>query len=338
MLIARAPLRIGLAGGGSDVPPFCDEEGGNVINATIDKFVFAFLEENDKKEILFVNQDLEKFNKYNLDQIKEIDSKKSLIEGVYSYFCKKYNNGKLIALRIETYCEIPFGSGLGTSSTIVVALCELLNNFFNAKLSRYELAKIAYQIERENLGLDGGYQDHFSAAFGGINMLSIGPKNQFNVENLEIKKETLLQLESSTLLAYSGLSRQSEKIINDQKLVYKKDSSISALRNIKNEAIKMKEIILKNDFASLFKTINYGWEQKKKTSQLVSNHYLDNLINSCFEFDAKACKVSGAGGGGFLIIMIDPQKKYKLMKFLKKKDIFMLNFTFVNQGCISWNV
>ena len=169
-------------------------------------------------------------------------------------------------------------------------------------------------------------------------MIKIGPQNNFNVEKLDIKRETLLQLESSTLLAYSGLSRQSENIINDQKLVYQKNSSVSALRNIKSEAIKMKEIILKNDFESLFKTINYGWEQKKKTSKLVSNDFLDDLINACFEFEAKACKVSGAGGGGFLIIMIDPQKKYKLMKFLKKKDIFMLNFTFVNQGCISWNV
>jgi len=327
-----------LAGGGSDVPPFCHEEGGSVINATIDKFVFAFLEESKNKEILFVNQDLDKVNKYNLNQIKEIDSQKSLIEGVYSYFCKRYNNGNLIALRIETYCEIPFGSGLGTSSTIVVALCELLNNFFNAKLSRYELAKVAYQIERENLGLAGGYQDHFSASFGGINMINIGPENHFNVENLNIKKQTLLQLESSILLAYSGLSRESEKIIIDQKLVYQKDSSISALRNIKHEAIKLKKIILNNDFESLFKIINYGWEQKKKTSKLVSNAYLDDLINTCFEFEAKACKVSGAGGGGFIIIMINPQKKYKLMKFLKTQHIFMLNFTFVNQGCVSWNI
>tara|TARA_B100000212_G_scaffold330830_1_gene297462 strand:+ start:168 stop:1193 length:1026 start_codon:yes stop_codon:yes gene_type:complete len=338
MLRVRAPLRIGLAGGGTDVPPFTINYGGCVLNTTIDKYAYAFLEETQDELIQFINQDLNNDQVYKLSEFKKIKEDKTLIAAVYSYFCKEYNKNEPVALRIQTFCEVPMGSGLGSSSTLVVAICELFNRFFNCGLNKFEITNISFKIEREILGFAGGFQDYYSATFGGFNFMEFGPENNLKIEALDLEKDFCLELESSMILAFTGQSRVSSKIIENQqhKIIEDSKNTISSLLTMKKQAYEMKKILLSGDLHLFKKLINLGWENKKKTSDLITNRKLDSLIASCFNSGAEACKISGAGGGGFMIIITKPEKRFSINNILKLNNIMTMNFTFTEKGSTIW--
>ena len=338
MLRVRAPLRIGLAGGGTDVPPFSKETGGCVINTTIDKYAYAFLEETTNNKIHFINQDIRNENIYSFSQYPEIGREKSLIAAVYTFFCKKYNLNKPKSLKIQTFCEVPMGSGLGSSSTLVITLCELMNQFFKSRLNRFEISELAFKIEREILGFAGGYQDYYSAAIGGFNFMKFGPDKNLEIETLSLEKRFRLELESSMILAYTGLSRVSAKIIESQRegIIKQSEQTLKNLLEMKKQTYEMREILLSGDINKFKELINLGWEKKKNTSPFISNEKLDFLIKSCFDAGAEACKISGAGGGGFMIIITKPEKRHALNTFLKANSIITMNFTFTEEGSTFW--
>lgn len=337
----RAPLRLGLAGGGTDVAPFCDIYGGCVLNATIDRYVYATLEANPAREVVFESCDLGKMERLPPETAYALDGGMRLHRAVYNYFIAHYNAGCPAALNVYTLAEAPAGSGLGTSSTLVVALCRAFAEYFQASLDDYELADLAFRIEREHCGLSGGKQDQYTAVFGGINFMEFMQSGRVLVNPLRIKKRILCEFESSLLLYFTGVSRDSANIIKAQaRNVLKpgEDDALLAMQELKDEAYDMKAALLTGDFDGLFSSFRKGWESKKRTSRHISNSSIDKTYMAVMQHGAKAAKISGAGGGGFMMCLVPPARRVGVMKVLESLggEIFPAHFT--KSGVEAWKI
>ena len=340
MLIrSRAPLRLGLAGGGTDVSPYSDIYGGNVLNITIDMYAYCTIEPTNDEKICFYAADLDEY--FETELISEIpkDGNLALHRGVYNYIVKNYNNNKPLSLKLTTYADSPIGSGLGTSSTLVVAMLKAYQELLKLSFGEYDLAHIAFEIERVQLGLAGGKQDQFSAAFGGINFMEFYKDNVL-VNPLRIKGWIVSELESSILLYYMGRSRESSKIIEEQMKGAKENNkeSIDAMHEVKQSALKMKEAILKGDLDLFVQCLQDGWESKKKMASTISNPEIEEAHDFVMKNGGKAAKISGAGGGGFLMIYCDPLKRPRLIKALKGKKGKTMTVKFSQEGVQSWTI
>lgn len=332
---ARAPLRLGLAGGGSDIEPFCSEFGGRVINATISKFVHAKIT-NHPSETVFTAQDQHTTESYQLAPTQEAP-KLLLHRNAYEFFCDQYLGGARPSIRLETYTDAPVGSGLGTSSTLVVSIVAALARHFHQQLDTYAIAAAAQTIERVLCGFAGGRQDSFSATFGGFNFMEFEKESNI-VNQLKIPRSTRLQLETTFLLYHMGTSRLSAKIIDDQsKTLQKKDApSWDAMMRIRNEAEVMKNYLLLGNMDGVVDSLRQGWSNKKATSGAVSNQFIDEIYDGAIRAGASAGKVSGAGGGGFMLFYVDVSRRLSVINELKTFGGFTENVEFTTEGVESW--
>jgi D-glycero-alpha-D-manno-heptose-7-phosphate kinase len=337
---ARAPLRLGLAGGGSDVSPYSDTYGGYVLNATIDRFAYAFIESLDEPYIKFSALDQANEITLSLEDSVELDGTLNLHKATYNHFINYYNNGIKIPLEIKTFCDAPAGSGLGSSSTVVVSIVKAFVEFFNLSLDDYSIANIAYVVERIDCQLLGGKQDQYSATFGGFNFMEFNIGNKTIINPLKIKDWVLCELEASLLLYSTEISRESAKIILDQSKNLESGSkkSLDAMHSIKQEAVIMKEALLKGDFDSFVRAMQAGWENKKQSASLVSNSYLDSIYNEAISAGAISGKVSGAGGGGFMLFFVPPKNRIHVIKALSNFKGLVSNCHFTDNGAQAWRI
>lgn len=335
---ARAPLRLGLAGGGTDVSPFSDEYGGHVLNATIDLYAQAILEPTNDGKIIFSAVDLNEIVVVDSSSVLTSCNNLKLHQGVYNRVVKQFNHGKPLSFRLTTYADAPAGSGLGTSSTMVVCILQAFAEWLHLGLGEYELAQLAYQIERHDLKLAGGKQDQYAAAFGGFNFIEFGPLDKVLVNPIRIKSSIVNELEASTILFYTGQSRESARIIEHQVATYKDVNSLSvkALFSMKDDAIFMKAALLKGDFDEYASILRNSWNAKKNLSATVSNLELDIIYDCAIKAGAKAGKLSGAGGGGFFMFYVLPEQRMEVIRELKKKSGEVINFHFDLTGTQSW--
>lgn len=320
MLIrSRAPLRLGLAGGGTDVSPYCDEFGGAILNATIDYYAYAGLEPLNNGHVEFLSADLNQFAQYPAEPHLEMDSNLDLFKAVYNHVVKHYNDGKPLSVRMSTRVDMPAGSGLGSSSTVVVAMLKAFAEWMSLPLDDYEIAHTAYVIEREEAGLQGGKQDQYAAAFGGFNFMEFGRNGQVLVNPLRIKEWVVSELEASLLLYFTGKSRTSANIIHEQSqnVRERKEMALEAMHSIKEEAFRMKECLLRGDFQSLHAVLRRSWESKKRMASQITNEHIERLYACALDAGAYCAKISGAGGGGFMIFLIDPIEKDKVAAALR---------------------
>ena len=336
MIRSRAPLRIGLAGGGTDVSPYSDDFGGAILNACIDKYAYAFLEPWDKDTIEVHSLELEQSHKFSLSEDMDNTKEPLLFVGVYQYLKRTYPQQIKQGFKLTTSVDVPLGSGLGTSSTLAVAILGAFVEWFKLPLGDYEIARLAYDIERHDLKMAGGKQDQYAATFGGVNFMEFH-KDRVIVNPLRIPNITLYELELNLVLYYSSISRFSSKIIQDQVNNMEKKDSINSLNHLKEQSYQMKEAILTKNLSQLGQILEDGWQSKKKTAKSVSNEVLDKIYHTAMSSGATGGKVSGAGGGGFMIFYCPGTSRYPVIKALEELGGKCYSFHFVSSGLETWS-
>lgn len=337
---ARAPLRLGLAGGGTDVSPYCDLHGGAVMNVTIDKFAYATLDASPDGMAHFIAQDAGASACVAPDEVMADAGPLQLAKGAYRRIVADHLDGRAPALRVRTHSDAPPGSGLGSSSTMVVALVTAFAEYFGLALGEYEIAHLAYTIERHDLGLTGGKQDQYAAAFGGFNFMEFYAGDRVIVNPLRIKDWIRAELEASLVLCFTGVSRASAKIIDEQsRNISEGDAaSLDAMHRLKDEASRMKEALLRGDFSRLAEVMQAGWLAKKQSAASISNPRIEEIEAVAVAHGARATKVSGAGGGGFMIFLCDPADRIGLVRALAAAGGTPYDAHFTLQGATAWKV
>lgn len=337
---ARAPLRLGLGGGGTDVAPYSEQFGGVVLNATIDLYANVTIELRSDSEVELRSPDRKATwkGKAELPLPFDADSELKLIKGVYNRMCRDFNGGQPLALTITTYADVPAGSGLGTSSAMVTALVEAFRFITQAPLGVYDVAHLAYEIERIDLALNGGKQDQYAAAFGGVNFIEFGPGDAVLVNPLRIPHATLAEFESSLVLFFTGVSRDSASIIDQQSANVTKGekSSIEAMHQLKRDAYAMKDVLLRGRVSELAQILDHSWAHKKKTATNIANPHIDAIYEAAKATGAIGGKVSGAGGGGFMMFLADMRERPDLIAMLRKQKGQVFSCRLTSEGAFAW--
>jgi D-glycero-alpha-D-manno-heptose-7-phosphate kinase len=337
---ARAPLRLGLAGGGTDVSPYCDTHGGYVLNATIDRYAYAVIKLLSEPVVRFAATDQQSEKVNALVVPLKLNGKLDLHKAVYTHMIQHYNGGKPIALELSTFCDAPAGSGLGSSSTLVVVMIRAFAELLNLPLDDYTIAHLAFKIERVDCGLQGGRQDQYSATFGGFNFMEFYANERAVINPLRIKNWVICELEASLVLFYTGVSRESAKIIADQSnnVTFGSADAINAMHGIKQEALVMKECLLRGDFSGIVDSMRAGWDSKKRSAKTVSNPLIDAIYDAAISAGALAGKVSGAGGGGFMMFFVPTERRMDVVRTLSQFDGQVSNCHFTKHGTQAWRI
>jgi D-glycero-alpha-D-manno-heptose-7-phosphate kinase len=336
---SKAPLRIGLAGGGTDVSPYCDLYGGAILNATISLYAHASIEPLTENKIVLQAMDRNESEEYEFANSLPINRKLDLLKGVYNRIQKDYN-GIRTGFRLSTFVDAPAGSGLGTSSTLVVAIIGAFAEMLRLPMGEYDTAHYAYDIERKDLELAGGRQDQYAATFGGVNFMEFYKDDKVVVNPLRIKQQYLFELENNLLLYYTSTSRDSGKIIEQQakNVSDKKEKSIEAMHQLKQQAQMMKEALLKGKIHEIGEILDFGFQQKRKMAEGISNSLMDEIYDEAKKAGATGGKISGAGGGGFMIFYCPGTTKYDVIKNLAKFGGRHRRYQFVEHGLMTWSL
>lgn len=333
----KTPLRLGLAGGGTDINLYCDKYVGSVLNATISLYVHCTLIARDDKRIVFESSDLDICCVYDSAITLEYDGKIDIYKAIYNRLVRDYIK-KPLSFSIHTYSDVPSGSGLGGSSTLVVGILGAFAEWLNIPLGEYEIAKLAYEIEREDLGIVGGAQDQYAATFGGFNFMEFYDCKRVVVNPLRIRNWIVAELEERIVLYFTNITREAKDVEEHKKGSLGNSNSLEAMHRIKKDSIEMKEALFKADFKHLGEILGRSWESKKELSNIVSNDELDRIYNLAINNGAYSGKTSGAGAGGFMFFLVDPIKKHKLIQKLNKEQGYVQEFHFIKDGLISWRV
>lgn len=334
---ARAPLRLGLAGGGTDLSPYCDKYGGATLNATISRYAYAHVSFRDDRQLVFSAHDVRQEDTVPLASELPLDRGLILHRAVHNRIARDFLRGQIYAMAVSTTVDVPPGSGLGASSALVVALVEAYRMAFGLPLGRYDVARLAFEIERVDVGLGGGRQDQYAASFGGINFMEFLTDDRVIVNPLRINEAHLCELEASLAICFTGQSRASA-VIQDQvqALTQTEKGTLRAMHQLKADAVEMKQALLRGSIREVADVLNRSWQAKRHTSKLVSSPAVERMLELGMKNGAIAGKVSGAGGGGFLMFMADPEQRYKLIAALNDNGASASPVHFTTAGAEAW--
>lgn len=337
---SKAPLRLGLAGGGTDVSPYCDTYGGAILNATINMYAQVAIEPLMGDTIILHSIDRQKTIEIPAtEHLDTSDGELVLLKGVYNRIVKDFAH-KILPCKITTQVEAPLGSGLGTSSTLVVAIIGAFVEWLKLPLGEYDIAHLAYEIEREDLKMAGGRQDQYAATFGGVNFMEFYGDNKVIVNPLRIKSNVINELECNLLLYYTETSRLSSSIIESQQanIENKEGKSIEATHKVKEQAFMMKEVILRGDLPKIGQILDFGWQHKKQMAKNISNPLIDQIYDNAIRAGATGGKISGAGGGGFMNFFCPGTSRYAVTETLLQFGGRIQQFQFSPQGLTTWSM
>ena len=336
---SKAPLRIGLAGGGTDVSPYSDLYGGAILNATLSLYAKATIEPIAENKIILEAIDRNEEQVFDWDTSLPVNGTLDLLKGVYNRVQQDYGI-KQQGFRLSTFVDAPAGSGLGTSSTLVVAILGAFAEMLKLPMGEYDMAHYAYEIERIDLKLAGGKQDQYAATFGGVNFMEFYGDDKVIVNPLRVKQQYLFELENNLLLYYTSTSRESAEIIKKQSknVTDNKEKSIEAMHHLKDQARMMKEALLKGRLNEIGEILDYGFQQKRQMAEGISNTLMEDIYETAKKAGATGGKISGAGGGGFMIFYCPVNTKYKVIKSLENFGGQVRNYQFVEHGLKTWTV
>lgn len=331
---ARAPLRVSFAGGGTDVPPFPAVEGGCVLCATIDRYAYGSLVPRADRVVTIESVDFKTTAQMTLDNEILCDGSLDLIKAAVRRFGRKGTDGYDLVLR----SNVQPGSGLGSSSTMMVALTGLLARHYMLTLGEYQTAQLAHVIERQDLGIAGGLQDQYAATFGGFNFIEF--TDQVIVNPLRIRDEITLELELSLLLCFTGITRDSGRVIEDQtqRANACAADTLAGLRAQKDLAVAMKAALLTGKLRDFGALLGEAWIQKKRLSPLISNARIDELYELALSKGALGGKVTGAGGGGYILLFCDFTTKHHVIEALEFAGADVMEIAFDTKGLTTWPV
>ena len=337
---SKAPLRLGLAGGGTDVAPYSDIYGGAILNATISMYVYATIIPRGDGRIGMHSMDKqESFEHPTAKQLK-IDNTLDLHKGVFNRVMRDYPPKELPSFDLYTYVDAPPGSGLGTSSTLTVAILGAFAEWFQLPLGEYDMASLAYDIERVDLQMAGGKQDQYAATFGGVNFMEF-KKDNIIVNPLRIRSDYMNELAHNLVLYYTETSRLSSKIIETQSsnVMAKKKDSIEAMHKLKEQSLMMKEALLKGYLDEIGRILDFGWQHKKNMASGISNSFIDEIYQTAMDAGATGGKISGAGGGGFMIFYCPLMSRNTVIQALHDKYGGQAKrYDYVVDGLKTWSV
>jgi D-glycero-alpha-D-manno-heptose-7-phosphate kinase len=332
---ARAPLRISFAGGGTDVPPFPEREGGLVLNATINRYAYGTLRPRADDSIQIESYDFGTSAVFPVHEPLVFDGKLDLAKAPIRRLAGRDTRGFDLML----HSNAPPGSGLGSSSTMMVTLIGLLKEHRNLALTDYDLARLAFTLEREDLGIRGGLQDHYAAVFGGFNFIELYGERVI-VNPLRISPDVILELEYNLLLCYTGKTRDSGQVIEDQTSRFEagQEDTVGALRKQKELAVEMKNALLQRRLGDFGELLDNAWQAKKQMSSRISNPRIEELYDEGRKAGALGAKVTGAGGGGYLLFYCGAGSKHKVGARMLDLRAEVEEFAFEPEGLRSWRV
>jgi len=336
---SKAPLRIGLAGGGSDVSPYSDKYGGAILNATISLYAHANIQPLQEPKIIMESLEREEQQEFPLNDELPIDGKLDLLKGVYNRIRKDWMTEPM-GFRLSTHVDVPAGSGLGTSSTLTVAILGAFIEWLRLPLGSYDVAQYAYSIERQDLQMAGGKQDQYAATFGGVNYMEFYENNKVIVNPLRIDKPYLNELENNLLLYFTQTTHVSSDIIKEQQqnVMNNQSDSMQAMHKIKAQAIEMKEALLTGQINRIGEIFDEGFIYKKQMAHNISNDRLDKIYEEAKLAGATGGRISGAGGGGFMLFYCPDNKKFQVMKSLARMGGHFYPYRFVKEGLFTWKI
>ncbi|MDD4604264.1 MAG: dehydrogenase [Bacteroidales bacterium] len=336
---SKAPLRLGLAGGGTDVAPFSELYGGAILNATISMYAYATIQPRNDGKIVFHSDDKNEHYILNGKENLEIDGKLDLHKGIYNSIVRNFTHHPL-SFELSTYVDAPPGSGLGTSSTLVVAILGAFTEWLKLPMGEYDLAHLAYAIERVDLNMAGGKQDQYAATFGGVNFMEFSKKDKVIVNPLRIHDKYLDELAHNLVLYHTETSRLSSKIIEQQtkNIIAKNEKSLEAMQKLREQAIMMKEALLKGELDKIGEILDFGWKFKKNLAEGVTNPFIDGIYDAAMKAGATGGKISGAGGGGFIFFYCPGTTRSKVVETLKSFGGQSKRYEFTSKGLSSWTI
>jgi len=336
---SKAPLRLSFAGGGTDVPPFVDERGGVVLSSTIDKYAYGTVQVQTDGQLSVQSLDYDMVAKYNLDGDLPYDGELDLVKAVVRNMYRGNGDGTPGGLDFFLHSDAPPGSGLGSSSTVVVALIGLLRHLQRLPMTNYEIAELAYHIEREDLRIDGGMQDQYAAVFGGFNLIEFRPPVVI-VNPLRVDEEIVNELQYRLLLCYTGRTRRSAKIIETQvdNYVRGEEEVLEAMDELKRITLRMKDALLQGRLDDFGELLHEAWLNKKKMATQITNPEIDELYESARSNGALGGKITGAGGGGYLLLYCEFDRKHVIAEKLERLGAQPVEFTFESRGLQTWEV
>ncbi|MDR0888174.1 MAG: kinase [Candidatus Methanoplasma sp.] len=327
---ARAPLRIGIAGGGTDVDPYASQKGGCVFNTTINKYAYCTITPRTDDKMSVISSYYGRYEALLNGGPLNYDGQMDLVKAVTNHF--KIKDG--FDMYIES--DAPAGSGLGGSSTMIVAVISAFSKLLSLDLTSAEIAALAYKLERIDIGLSGGKQDQYAAAFGGFNLLHFG-KDDVKVDPVVLDNNVINELQYRSVLCFTGSPRESATIIDNQIASFKKGSNEKALDETKRLAKEICDALKEGDIDKTGRLLDESWAYKKQFSEKVSNADINRLYDIAKENGAIGGKVSGAGGGGFMYYICKYDKKAEVANALKDAGAEVTEFMFDPKGVSAWS-
>jgi len=336
---SKAPLRLGLAGGGTDVAPYSEIYGGSILNATISMYAYATISPRTDGKIIL--NAIDKREQYELksENLLAIDGKLDLHKGIYNRVVKDFAR-KPLSFELSTYVDAPPGSGLGSSSTLVVAILGAFAEWLGLPLGEYDLAHLAFEIEREDLKMAGGKQDQYAATFGGVNFMEFSKEDNVIVNPLRIREKYLDELSHNLILYHTETSRLSSRIIEQQSInvTNKNETTITAMHKLKEQAIWMKEALLKGQLDKIGEILDFGWQYKKNMASGITSPLIDEIYEMAIKSGATGGKISGAGGGGFMFFYCPGTSRSRVVEALKKFGGQTKRYEFTSKGLSTWTI